>query len=146
MISSALLQDKLRKIEALFAGAGTPGERNAAEAALARLRARLAERQAAEPAIEFRFSLVDEWSRRLFLALCRRYGLEPYRLRRQRHTTVMVRIPTSFCEQILWPEFEALDTELRRYLAEVTETLIRDAVFADSSEATEIDQALLRAD
>ena len=37
------LREKLRKIEALFAGAGTLGERDAAEAALQRVRARLAE-------------------------------------------------------------------------------------------------------
>jgi hypothetical protein len=37
------LREKLRKIEALFAGAGTAGERLAAEAALERVRARLAE-------------------------------------------------------------------------------------------------------
>jgi hypothetical protein len=37
------LREKLRKIEALFAGAGTAGERLAAEAALERVRARLGE-------------------------------------------------------------------------------------------------------
>ena len=36
------LREKLRKIEALFAGAGTTGERLAAEAAVERLRERLA--------------------------------------------------------------------------------------------------------
>ena len=35
------LREKLRKIEALFAGAGTAGERLAAEAALERVRERL---------------------------------------------------------------------------------------------------------
>ena len=43
MSSEARLRDKLRKIEALFAGAGTAGEKLAAEAALERVRARLAE-------------------------------------------------------------------------------------------------------
>jgi hypothetical protein len=37
------LRERLRKIEALFAGASTAGERLAAEAALERVRARLAE-------------------------------------------------------------------------------------------------------
>ena len=54
------LQEKLRKIEALYAGAGTPGERDAAEAALERLRARLAKQQASEPPVEVQFSLGDE--------------------------------------------------------------------------------------
>ena len=37
------LREKLRKLESLFAGAGTPGEKQAAEAGLERIRARLAE-------------------------------------------------------------------------------------------------------
>jgi hypothetical protein len=137
----ARLREKLRKIEALYAGAGTAGERDAAEAALLRLRARLTERETVDSAVEMKFSLGDEWSRRLFLALCRRYGLEPYRYRRQRRTTVMVRLPQSFCDQVLWPEFLELDNELRRYLDQVTSRLISEDVFADTSEAAEVDTA-----
>ena len=44
------LREKLRKIEALFAGAATPGERDAAEAAMLRVRARLAEIERSCPA------------------------------------------------------------------------------------------------
>jgi hypothetical protein len=43
MTSEQQLRARLRKIEALFAGAATPGERGAAEAALARIKARLEE-------------------------------------------------------------------------------------------------------
>jgi hypothetical protein len=43
MSTESQLREKLRKIEALFAGAGTTGERLAAEAALERVRARLSE-------------------------------------------------------------------------------------------------------
>ena len=32
---------------------------------------------------EMQFSMPDQWSRRLFVALCRRYGLKPYRYRRR---------------------------------------------------------------
>ena len=39
MTSEEQLRARLRKIEALFAGAATPGERLAAEAALARIKA-----------------------------------------------------------------------------------------------------------
>ena len=39
------LREKIRKLEALFAGAGTPGEKDAAQAGLERIRARLAELQ-----------------------------------------------------------------------------------------------------
>ena len=60
MTDEADLRDKLRKIEALFAGAATPGERNAAEAALERLKARLAAMAQRDPPIEMQFSLIDQ--------------------------------------------------------------------------------------
>ena len=87
------MRDELRKIEALFKGAGTAGERLAAEAALGRVKARLAELGRSDPAIEMQFSMPDQWSRQLFMALSRRYGLKPYGYRRQRHTTVVIRAP-----------------------------------------------------
>ena len=67
------LREKLRKIEALFAGAGTAGERRAAEAALQCVRERLTELGRQDPSIEMQFSMSDQWSRHLFLALCRRW-------------------------------------------------------------------------
>jgi hypothetical protein len=82
------------------------------------------------------------WSRHLFLALCRRYGLSPYRLHRQRRNTVMVRTPRGFVDQVLWPEFVELDRALQAYLHEVTLRVIRDEVFADASEAQEVPEAL----
>jgi hypothetical protein len=139
------LREKLHKIEALFAGAGTEGERTAAGAALGRLRERLDTLRRSEPAIEMQFSLGDQWSRRLFLALCRRYGLEPYRLNRQRLTTVMLRVPKGFVDQVLWPEFQQLDAALGQYLLAVTLRVIREEVHGDASEATEISGALPQA-
>src|SRR5262249_53769988 len=126
MLGDARLREKLRKIEALFAGAGTEGERLAAEAALARIRARLAEFSRSETPVEIQFSVPDTWSRHLFLALCRRYGLAPYRYPRQRRSTVVVRAPRRFVNDVLWPEFRELDAELRSYLEEVTQRLIRE--------------------
>jgi hypothetical protein len=133
----AQLRDKLRKIEALFAGAGTAGERIAAEAALARVRARLADLEKKDQPVEMQFSLPDQWARRLFLALCRRYGLKPYRLSRQRLTTVMLRAPKGFVDQVLWPEFHELNAALMQYLNDVTTRVIREEVHRDTSEAAE---------
>lgn len=143
MSGEADLREKLRKIEALFAGAGTVGERIAAEAALERVRARLAELQRRDTPIDMQFSLPDQWSRRLFLALCRRYGLKPYRLYRQRLTTVMLRVPRGFVDQVLWPEFQELNKALTQYLNEVTIRVIRDEVHRDTSEAAAVMQAAL---
>ena len=142
MSNESQLRDKLRKIEALFAGAGTSGERLAAEAALERVRARLTELRRQDPPAELQISLSDQWSRRLFLALCRRYGLEPYRYHRQRRTTLMVRAPRRFFDQVLWPEFSELDSALQAYLHEVTLRVIREDVYADASEAREVPESL----
>ena len=142
MSSESHLREKLRKIEALFLGAGTAGERLAAEAALERVRAKLKEIERQDPAIEMQFSMPDQWSRHLFMALCRRYGLKPYRYHRQRRTTVMVRAPQQFLRQVLWPEFSDLAMDLRAYLDEVTLKLIREEVYADTSDAAEVPEAL----
>lgn len=142
MNSEAELREKLRKIEALFAGAATAGERVAAEAALARVRARLKEAQRNDPAAEVQFSIHDVWSRKLFLALCRRYGLKPYRLYRQRYSTVMLRAPRRFLDDVLWPEFKELQAILQAYLDEITNRVIREEIFADTSEATELGPGL----
>ena len=142
MSTDSQLREKLRKIEALFAGAGTAGERLAAEAALERVRARLAELGRRDPPIEMQFSLSDQWSRHLFLALCRRYGLKPYRYHRQRRNTVMVRAPKGFIHDVLWREFTELNAALQAYLQEVTLRVIREEVFADASEAQEVPEAL----
>jgi hypothetical protein len=134
------LRDKLRKIEALFAGAATAGERAAAGAAAERIRDRLHAAERAERPIEMRFSLPDPWSRQLFIALARRYGLRPYRYRRQRRTTIMLTAPQGFLEQILWPEFVQINEALTEYLAEITERIIRDEVYGETGEAEEVDE------
>ena len=129
------LIETLRRIEALFAGAATDGERLAAGGALERIRDRLRRVQEADPAIEYRFSMPDEWSRQLFVALLRRYGIRPYRYMRQRYTTVMAKVPRGFVDKTLWPEYEELNKSLRAYLSEVTTRVIAEGIHADSSEA-----------
>lgn len=129
------LIEKLRRIEALFAGAKTDGERDAAAAARQRIQEALGRVKQAEPAIEMTFHLSDEWRRRLLVALMRRYGLRPYRYHRQRYTTVMARVPRSFVDKTLWPEFEQLADSLQTYLSEVTDRVIAEAMGASTSEA-----------
>lgn len=137
MTTEQELREKLRKIAALFEGATTAGERDAAAAALNRVRAALSATEKTEPSVEFSFRLPDRWNRRLFLALCRRYGLRPYRYPRQRHSTVVVRAPKSFVNETLWPEYLEIARALDEYLNEATERIIRDEVFSDAGEAEE---------
>jgi hypothetical protein len=131
------LREKLRKITALFEGAATAGERQAAAAAMQRVRQALDSAVKTQPLPETRFSLADQWQRRLFLALCRRYGLVPYRYKGQRHTTVVVRAPRFFVDKTLWPEYLALQQALHSYLEEATERIIREEVCGEAGEAAE---------
>jgi hypothetical protein len=131
------LLEKLRKIEALHAGTTFSGEREAARHAAERIRARLAELRGQEKDTELLYRLSDPWKRKLFLALCRRYGLKPFREYGRRYSTVQIRAPRTFQEQTLWPEFLALSKELHAHLEELTERVIREAINEDVSEAAE---------
>ena len=137
MMTDAELREKLRKIYALFEGATTPGERDAAAAAINRVKTALAAEQKREQTVEMRFSLPDRWQRRLFTALCRRYGVEPYRYRGQRYSSLMVRVPRSFIDGVLWPEFLEIKKALDEYLNEATERIIREEVFQNGREPQE---------
>jgi hypothetical protein len=139
MTDDEILREKLRKIEALYAGAATPGEKAAADAAAQRIRARLKESQDHETAIEMKFRMFDPWSRQLFIALSRRYGLRPYRYPRMRRQTIMLKAPQSFLENILWPEFQQINSALQQYLSNVTNKVISEQVYPDLSDAEEVD-------
>jgi hypothetical protein len=89
-MSEERLREKLRKIEALYAGATTAGEKSAAGAAAERIRRQFEAASKKERAEEFKFSIPDPWSRQLFIALCRRYGVKPFRYTRMHRQTVMV--------------------------------------------------------
>jgi len=128
------LLEKLRKIERLYAGAATAGEKDAAAEAMARITKRLQETVRVEAAIEYKFTLTDAWSKKLFIALLRRYSLKPYRYARQRRTTVMVRVPRSFVDQTLWPEFMELSTVLKNYLDGMTDQVIRQGIHEDAAD------------
>ncbi|MBN2327210.1 MAG: hypothetical protein JXR73_08640 [Candidatus Omnitrophica bacterium] len=131
------IRDKIRKIQALFERAGTEGERIAAGAALHRMQNKLSEVEREEQPIEMKFTLGNPWSSQLFLALCRRYSLKPFRYRGQRRTTVMLLVKESFVDVTLWPEFEELDKVLMGYLNSITNRLIAEEIYGEVKEAEE---------
>jgi len=130
------LIEKLKRISALHRGATTQGERAAAHQAYERIWSRLEQERRAAP-IEFKFTLSDDFRRRLFVALARKHGLDPYRYKRQRYTTVMLRASPNLVNEVLWPEFEQLSRSLGEYLNDVTTRVIAAAVHEDQSEAAE---------
>lgn len=135
ILDEKALLEKLRRVEALHAGATTPGERDAAANAMRVIQLRLKLVEKEQPPVEYKFTLGDNWSRKLFMALARRYGLKPYRYRRQRYTTVMVRVPERFVRDTLWPEFVELDQALRETLERATDQVIGQVFEQEPSEA-----------
>ena len=133
-MDEANLIEKLRLIEALHAGTTFNGEKIAAERARDRILKRLALCEKEDPPVEHRFPMTDMWARKVFVALLRRYGIQPYRYRRQRRTTVTAMVSGRFVEETLWPEYLELYETLRVYLSEVTDRVVQRVIHQDSSE------------
>ena len=117
------LEEKLKKIEALFDGAKTEGEKTAAARAKHRVLER-AKRERSSDEKEFTVSLRDRWSKRLFVALCNKYNLRTYRYKRQKYTTTMVRVSENFLNEVLWPEFQKYSKSLNEFVTSITDDLI----------------------
>jgi hypothetical protein len=106
------LLEKIKKIEALIAGTTSQGEKQAAILAKERLLKKFPNLDAHKNTLEYRLSTPDTWHKRLLIALCRKYGINPYRYHRQKHTTIMVKINEDFLNQILWKEYIEYSNQL----------------------------------
>jgi hypothetical protein len=52
--------------------------------------------------------------------------------------SVVVRVPQSFLNQVLWPEFTEISAALTAFLAEITDEVIRAEVYREAGEAEEV--------
>jgi hypothetical protein len=84
MVSELGLIDKLQKIQALYQGATTPGERAAAAHAMANVKSKLDQYQKQEHLSEWKFGLGNYYEKRLLKALFDKYGVKSYRYFGQR--------------------------------------------------------------
>lgn len=124
------LLQKIKKIESLIAGATSQGERQAAELARERVNKKLEDNS---KIVEYSLYTNDTWHKKLLLAICRKYGIRPYRYRRQKYTTVMVKIDDDFLNKILWPEYLEYSKHLEVLVEEITDSLI-DKIHKHSDE------------
>jgi len=131
------LVEKLRRIEALFAQTGSVGELVGTDQPLDRFQSSGPTPAGSFTQPELRFTLLDQWSRHLFVALMRRYGIRPYRYRGQRQTTVMARLNRNFVNETLWPEFLELQSTLAAYFDALTDRVIVQALEVKAGEAEE---------
>ena len=127
------IAEKIRKIEALIAGAKSDGERQAAEFA----KQRLQEKMTAQPK-EYAVKLRSSWEKKLFMAICNKYGLRTYRYARQKNTTAMVRVAKSFMDLILWPEHNKYAKILDQLTEEILTDLIAKIHFVSDEDETVI--------
>jgi hypothetical protein len=127
------LADKISKIEALIAGTSSDGERKAAELA----KQRLQEKTAAQP-IEYSVRVDGLWKKKLFMAICQKYGLSTYRYSGQKRTTAMVRVSKSFMDQILWPEYNRHAQAFDEFALEIMSDLIAKIHQVNDNDEVEI--------
>ena len=118
------LLDRIKKIEALISGASTDGEKNAAVTAKARILKKYPELEIHRNPVEYRLSTNSAWNKKLLLAICRKYGVKPYRYHRQKYTTVMVNINEEFLTKVLWKEYQEYSELLNGLVEEITNDLI----------------------
>jgi hypothetical protein len=127
------IAEKIRKIEALIAGAKSDGERQAAEFAKQRLQDKIA----AQP-VEYTVRLDSPWKKKLFVAICNKHGLHTYRYMRQKYTTTMVRVSQPFMNSILWPEYNKYASILDKLTNEILTDLIAKIHFVKEEDESVI--------
>jgi len=118
------LLERIKKIEALIKGATTAGEKNAAISAKDRLLKKQPNLEINQNLEEYSLYTSDSWHKKLLIAICRKYGVVPYRYKRQKYTTVMVRINQDFLNKVLWPEYLEYSKHLEKLVEEITDNLI----------------------
>lgn len=123
------IYEKLRKIEALIERTSSEGERRAAEEAKKRLQERVREQP-----MEFKVASGSLWEKRLFVALCHKYGYKTYRYSRQKYTTTMVRMPSSLMNDVVLPEVRHYAQILNETVNEITNGLIDKVHHGDQEE------------
>jgi hypothetical protein len=91
------------------------------------IRARLADVRTRERDIALSYTIPDPWEMVLFIALCRRLSLDPFRQPRRHQTSVSVLAPESFGRVALWPMFTDMADALRRHMRIVLDEALLDA-------------------
>lgn len=122
-MTEAELKRKLAAIEAMVLGAMTEGERAAAQHVLQNFKQKTPD----ESCEDLGFTVHDVWARKLFMAMLRKAGLEPFRMRGQRRTTIIVHGRKSLVD-LIWKEFLEADKTLTAYLSDITDRVIRESL------------------
>lgn len=115
---------KIKKIEALINGAQTDGEKNAAISAKDRILKKYPELNIHKDTLEYSLRTPDSWHKKLLVAICQKYELKPYRYKRQKYTTVMVKVNEDFLNKVVWKEYLEYSDHLEKLINTITDDLI----------------------
>jgi len=119
MSNDQALTDTFRAIEQTYAGL-----HGNADEAVARIRARLREVADAPDVQEFQCAPKTDWDVVVLHALLKRYGIPAYRYRKQRRTTVLVRVSKRFMNELLWPIFTEVSAALHVRFSAIATSLL----------------------
>ena len=75
--------ERIKKVEALISWAKSDWEKNAAMAAKERIFKKYPELDIKNNIVEYTIKTQDSWHKKLFVAICRKYNIKPYRYYRQ---------------------------------------------------------------
>ena len=141
-MTEADLLRKLAAIEALLGGATSHGEVDAARAAKERIEARLG---ALPPRCQdWHFTLNEAWSRKLFTAMAKKFGLETFRYKGQRRTSLVIHA-TLEKKHELWRQFLSAHQAMATHIDELAERLIRQALGEATDDVAErVEQKVLQ--
>lgn len=134
MLSELGLIDKLQKIEALYLGATTAGERAAAAQVMANVQNKLESYRQEEKTTEWTLTVENQFEKRLLKAILAKHGLSVYRYPRQRYTTLKVMATKATINTIIWPQYLEMCKVLESYLDEVTSDVIKKSMGQENSE------------
>ena len=134
MLSEFGLIDKLQKIEALYLGAATAGEKAAAAQVMANVQNKLESYRQEEKQTEWTLTVENHFEKRLLKAIFAKHGLSGYRYPRQRYTTLKVMATKTIINTIIWPQYLEMSKVLESYLDEVTSYVIKKAMGQENSE------------
>lgn len=116
--------ERIKKVEALIDWAKSVWEKNAAIAARERILKKYPELDIKNNIIEYTIKTQDFWHKKLFVAICRKYNIKPYRYYRQKYTTVTIKINEIFLNEVLWKEYLEYSKILEELVWWITDELI----------------------
>lgn len=72
-----------------------------------------------------------DWNRQIFLALCEKYNLEPYRYKGEKKTTIKLETTMDFMENILWPDYKKFTKIYHKSMEDILKKCIEKILYKE---------------